>query len=165
MIVRSALSRPWAGDLGRLDRTFEQLTAGLFSPAPGRRMPEITGRWDHTDHGEALVLTVDLPGVAAEAVSVEVAGRTLTLGVETADLHWSRSLQLGTSLDTEAVTARHVDGRLTVRVEPVAAPEHRTIAIDTTPVHEALAHDTGATNETADDQSTGTSSGSDHPES
>lgn len=162
MIVRSTLSRPWASDLGRFDRTFEQLTAGLFSPVTGRRMPEITARWDHTDGGDALVLTVDLPGVAAEAVSVDVAGRTLTLAVETADLHWSRSLQLGASLDTGAISARHVDGRLTVRIEPVAAPERRVIAIDTAPVREAIAHDTGTT-PGASDQSTETISGSDHP--
>jgi HSP20 family molecular chaperone IbpA len=105
------------------DRTFDQLTSSLFEPR--RRLPEVQASWDH----DTLVLTVDLPGVAAEAVTVEVAGRSLTLGAETDHLHWSRSVQLGTSLDPDKVTARHVDGRLTIRIGSVDAPQARSIPI------------------------------------
>ncbi len=110
------------------DRTFDQLTSSLF--APRRRFPDVEAAW--ADDG-TLVLTVDLPGVPADSVSVEVAGRSITLGAHTDSLEWSRSLQLGTSLDPAKVTARHLDGRLTVRIGAVDAPEARSIPIDTSP--------------------------------
>lgn len=123
---------------GAFDRAFEQLTAGLFSTAgPARRLParvpDVVANWQGESGAESLVLTVDLPGVSAEAVSVEVAGRTLTLAAQTDHLQWSRSLQLGASLDPDSIEARHVDGRLTVRIAPVEAPATRSIAIDTRP--------------------------------
>ena len=77
-------------------------------------------------------------------------------------------MQLGTSVDPDKVAARHVDGRLTVTVGRVDAPETRAIAIDTTPVAPAI--ESSTTDESAegdvapvetageDDQSTGTSS-------
>jgi HSP20 family protein len=88
-------------------------------------------------HDGLLELTVDLPGVPKEAVSVEVADRTLTLSVEhTAKgetLRWSRSLQLGSSLDADAVSAHYADGRLTVVIPPVAAAMARRIEISDAP--------------------------------
>ena len=144
------------------DRAFEQLTQSFFEPR--RRLPAVDASW--TDG--SLVLTVDLPGVPSEAVSVNVAGRALTIGVHTDELQWERTVQLGTSVDPDKVAARHVDGRLTVIVGPVDAPETRTIAIDTTPVAPAIESSTTvesaegdvASAEAAgdDDQSTGTSS-------
>jgi HSP20 family molecular chaperone IbpA len=110
-----------------LDRAFDQLTSQLLDPR--RRVPTVEGRWDDG----SLVLVVDLPGVPAEAVSVEVSGRTLTLGAHTDALDWSRQVELGTSLDPDKVTARHLDGRLTVTVGQVDAPATRRVAIDTSP--------------------------------
>ncbi len=110
-----------------LDQVFEQLTSS-FS-APRRRAPQVEALW----RDDTLTLTVDLPGVPADAVTVDVAGRTLTLGAHTDELEWSRSLQLGMSLDPAKVSARHLDGRLTVVIGQVDAPETRSIAVDTTP--------------------------------
>jgi HSP20 family protein len=110
-----------------IDRAFDQLTSQLFEPR--RRVPTVEGRWDDG----TLVLVVDLPGVPAEAVSVEVSGRTLTLGAHTEHLDWSRQVELGTSLDPEKVAARHLDGRLTVTIGQVDAPATRRVAIDTSP--------------------------------
>ena len=162
MIVRSPLSA-----LDRsFDRTFDQLTAGLLTTPMARRrpLPEVRAHHDEADR-DALVLTVDLPGVSADAVTVEVAGRSLTLGVDTEALQWSRSLQLGPALDPDKVTARHLDGRLTVRIGSVDAPETRAITIDTEPALSQFgdqvidaAVDTGST-----DQSSVTSSGADQP--
>jgi HSP20 family protein len=114
-----------------LDQVFEQLTSSFTSSvaAPRRRAPQVEALW----RDDTLTLTVDLPGVPADAVSVEIAGRTLTLGAHTDELEWSRSLQLGTSLDPAKVSARHVDGRLTVMIGQIDAPEPRSIAIDTAP--------------------------------
>ncbi|TVR26723.1 MAG: Hsp20/alpha crystallin family protein [Ilumatobacter sp.] len=130
MIVRHR--NPVAGAFGSaldrsFDRTFDQLTSSLFESRG--RFPQVEAQW----HDDTLVLTVDLPGVPADSVSVEVAGRSLTLGAHTDRLEWSRSLQLGTSLDPAKVSARHLDGRLTVRIGAVDAPEARSIEIDTSP--------------------------------
>jgi HSP20 family molecular chaperone IbpA len=80
----------------------------------------------------ALQLTVDLPGTPEDAVTVDVAGRALTIAVATEGLDWSRSVRLGNALDAEQVSARYVNGRLTVTVAAAASPEKRQIAIDTT---------------------------------
>ena len=151
------------------DRTFEQLTQSFFEPF--RRVPSV----DSSSVDGSLVLTVDLPGVPSEAVNVEVAGRSLTIGARTDELQWERTVQLGTSVDPAKVSARHVDGRLTVTVGAVDTPPTRTIAIDTgssSPVAPAIESTTteGASDESAseaaassegaadDDQSTATSS-------
>jgi len=109
------------------DRAFEQLTQSFLEPR--RRVPTVDASWVDG----SLVLTTDLPGVPSEAVTVDVAGRALTIRVQTDALQWERTVQLGTSVDPDKVSARHVDGRLTVTVGAVDAPEVRTIAIDTTP--------------------------------
>lgn len=169
MLVRTPLSA-----LDRsFDRTFDQLTAGLFPTHRGvtRRsappMPEVRAHWEGAEHDE-LVLTVDLPGVAPDAVAVEVAGRSLTLQVQTDRLQWSRQLQLGPALDPDKVSARHVNGQLTVHIGGVDAPQARRVAIDTTaaPMAAAVTEGEGegdaATAEAAT-QGTETSSGADQP--
>jgi HSP20 family molecular chaperone IbpA len=131
---------PLARVTSPVDRTLEQLAASLGDAR--RRAPVVDATW----RDGTLTLTVDLPGVPAGAVDVEITGRTLTLGVRTDELTWSRSLTLGASLDTETVAARHVDGRLTVTVEPVATPAARRIEIDTTATRaiDATPEDEGA---------------------
>lgn len=136
MIVRHR--SPFAMDR-TFDRTFEQLTSSLFDAR--RRLPEVEASWDD----DVLVLTVDLPGVPADSVTVDVSGRLLTLGAHTDQLDWSRQLQLGSGLDPDKVTARHLDGRLTVRIGSMDAPAARSIAIDTSPEPASI-----STGETAD---------------
>ena len=68
------------------DRAFEQLTSSFFTTAP--RTPVVDASW----HDGDLVLTVDLPGVAAEQVGVAVSGRTLTLSAQTEHASWERSI-------------------------------------------------------------------------
>jgi HSP20 family molecular chaperone IbpA len=118
-----------AGAIDRsFDRTFEQLTSSLFAPV--RRNPEVVASWD----GDVMVLTVDLPGVAPEQVSVETSGQNLTLGAETDSMQWTRTLQIGSALDLEKIEAHHLNGRLTVRIGAVDAPETRRIPVSTSPV-------------------------------
>lgn len=116
-----------------LDRTFEQLTNSFYDQRRANG-PVIDGAWID----EEYVLTVDLPGVPAEQVSVEVTGTTLTLGATTDSMEWKRSVRLGGRLDPDKVTARHLDGRLTVRIGAVDEPEARSIAIDTTAPERAI---------------------------
>ena len=111
----------------------------------------VDGAWDDDEY----VLTVDLPGVPADAVSVEIAGSTLTLGATTDSFEWKRSLRLAGRLDAGKVHARHVDGRLTVRVGTIDEPEARKISIDTTrrPNSPSRRH---VERQSAEDQSTDT---------
>lgn len=114
-----------------IDRAFQQLSQSLMPSGSWawRTAPSVHAVW----RGENLELSVDLPGVPREAVSIDVAGRALTIGVEHQSegeqLRWSRSFQLGGSLDPDAVTARYADGRLVVTVPPTARPASRKVAI------------------------------------
>lgn len=116
-----------------IDRAFDQIANSFFD---NRRHtgPVVNGGWRDHDY----VLTVDLPGVPAEAVEVEVRGTTLTLSASTEGMEWQRSLRLSGRLDPEKVSANHVDGRLTVRIGAVDEPEARSVPIDTTPAPVAI---------------------------
>ena len=115
------------------DRAFEQLTNSFFDTRRSAG-PVVDGAWID----EEYVLTVDLPGVPADAVTVEVTGTTLTLGATTESLDWKRSVRLGDRLDPGKVHARHLDGRLSVRIGVVDEPEARRVAIDTTAPDRAI---------------------------
>lgn len=126
-----------------LDRAFEQLTNSFFDQ---RRHvgPTVDASWD----GDEYVLTVDLPGVPAEAISIDVAGDLVTISASTDQSGWHRNLRLGDRLDPDKINARHVDGRLTVRVGTVDQPESRRVEIDTTPTPAAI--ETASTDQTSD---------------
>lgn len=111
------------------DRAFDQLVGSFFE---NRRSagPVVDASWQ----GDRYVLTVDLPGVPSSAVSVDVAGQTLTLSVATEQLSWQRSIRLGGRLDPDKIEASHVDGRLTVRIGTVDEPTARAVQIATTPL-------------------------------
>jgi len=143
MLVRHRTVNPFDRTI---DRAFEQLTNSFYDT---RRSPSpvVDGGWDDDEY----VLTVDLPGVPADAVSVEVAGTTLTLGATTDSFEWKRSLKLSGRLDPDKVQARHLDGRLTVRVGTIDEPQARRVAIDTTAPEVAIE---AASSESDDDQST-----------
>ncbi len=133
MIVRHRLTPSLAVTPAQIDRTFGQLVNSLFdAPAFG---PNLRADWQ----GDEYVITVDLPGVPAESVTVEVTGQTLRLAATSGESEWSRTLRLGGSLDPDKVTARHVDGRLTVRIGQHDQPAARQIAIDTAPAPEQTA--------------------------
>jgi HSP20 family molecular chaperone IbpA len=115
------------------DRVFEQLTNSFFDT---RRQvgPTVAGMWNDDEY----MLTIDLPGVPADAVSVEVTGSTLLLSAATDTMQWQRSLELGGRLDPDKVTASHVDGRLTVRIGSFDEPEPRRVQIETSPSQAAI---------------------------
>ena len=120
-------------DRRQFDLAFDQLASSFFDT---RRPtgPVVNGSWG--DDGYAL--TVDLPGVAADAVTVEVRGTALHLGAATDAGEWKRTLKLGGRLDPQKVSAQHVDGRLTVHIGTIDEPEARQIAIDTNPAPAAI---------------------------
>ena len=63
-----------------IDRAFAQLSQSLVPSGSWawRTAPSVHAVW----RGENLELSVDLPGVPREAVSIDVAGRALTIAVE-----------------------------------------------------------------------------------
>jgi HSP20 family molecular chaperone IbpA len=128
MIVRHRpnVSTANAFDAG-FDRAFEQLANSFFDSRRNHLGPVVDGSWS----GDEYVLTVDLPGVPASAVDVEVSGTTLSISVATDELSWKRSLRLGGRLSPDKVSAHHVDGRLTVRIGSFDEPEARSIEIST----------------------------------
>jgi HSP20 family protein len=103
----------------RFDRTFAQLAGLAFGAGSFARpnSPAVSASWNDGTY----VLTVDVPGVPEEALSVAVAGRTLTVDVATDNLTWNERIRLPQILDVEATTASYANGRLTVTVP--AAPE------------------------------------------
>jgi len=144
MIVRHRFPTTFDRAFDRnIDRAFEQLTNSFFEtrrPAG----PVVDGAWRENEY----VLTVDLPGVPADAVSVEVTGDTLSLEAHTDEMRWQRTLRLGGRLDADKVTAHHVDGRLTVRIGTYDEPEARKIAIATTPPPVAIEAESSAADDT-----------------
>lgn len=112
------------------------------------RSPHLTSSW--SDDG--WTLTADLPGVPDEAIAVSVAGRNLHVGVKTDQLAWERTIQLRPGLDPDTVSARYVNGRLTVHVGASAQPEARSIAIDTAPAPVAIE----AVDDSSNDESSNT---------
>jgi HSP20 family protein len=131
------------------DRAFEQLTNSFFETRRSAG-PVVDGAW----RDDQYVLTVDLPGVPADAVTVEVTGDTLVMAAHTDDMQWQRSLRLGGRLDPEKVSAHHVDGRLTVRVGVYDEPEARRIAIATTPPPAAIEAESTETDQSIEANST-----------
>lgn len=125
--------RPWSplGELHRLDR----LVAGAAAADRARAAAQTGAEpWrpasDVVETAEAYVAELDLPGVPREAVQVEVQGRMVEVRGErpapaaegpartgarpTGAFAWR--LRLPLAVDTDAVSATHVDGVLTLRV-------------------------------------------------
>ena len=133
-LTTSPLFAPAVRRRPALDTTFDRALTAL-ARSYGDVGHRVEGSWNDGTYQ----LTVDLPGTPEEAVGVSVAGRTLTITVGgEGDNTWTRRLRLAQTLDPEQVAARYVNGRLTVTVGATAAPESRTVAIDTTPVAPAL---------------------------
>lgn len=108
------------------DRTFAEL-AELALRSGSHHQPATSATWSDG----AYVLTVDVPGVPEEALSVSVTGRTLVIDVATTDLNWNDRIRLPHTLDVEAATATYTNGRLTVTVpaSPQAQPRKVEITV------------------------------------
>ena len=110
-----------------IDRTFDEIVGRSAAPAPA--LP-----FDAMRRGDSVVVTVDLPGVPADAVELTVERNVLTLKAERHPDHregdevlaserrfgsFTRQLFLGDNLDTSAISADSRDGVLTITI-PVA---------------------------------------------
>jgi HSP20 family protein len=125
----------------RFDRTFAQLANLAFGSGSVERGPRVAATWKDGSY----VLTLDVPGVPEEALSVAVTGRTLLLDVNADQLTWSRRITLPQAVDVESTSATYTNGRLTVTVP--AAPEAQPRKVEIT-----VAAPAAAELETATDQ-------------
>lgn len=93
----------------------------------------------------AYVLTMDLPGVPKESVTVTVTGEILSVAAEnihrqreqSALIHreilwnaYARTFNLGKDIDTSSVAAEYADGVLTVTLPKYPAAQPRRIEIN-----------------------------------
>ena len=96
-------------------RELDRLAAQLMSPAAGTWSRPSAMPMDAYRAGDELVVMFDLPGVAPDAIEVDV---ELLVG-ERPFGTFSRQLFLGETLDTDRIDASYADGVLTLRL-PIA---------------------------------------------
>jgi HSP20 family protein len=111
----------------RFDRTFAQLANLAFGSGSLERTfgPNVAATWNDGSY----VLTLDVPGVPEEALSVSVTGRTLVLDVNTDELTWNQRIRLPQTLDVESTSATYANGRLTVSVPTAPEAQPRKVEI------------------------------------
>jgi HSP20 family protein len=121
-----------------LDR-FAQQVAGTWSRPTSMPM-------DAYRDGDEFVVAFDLPGVAADAIELNVERNVLTVRAERRPTQhqgemqvaerplgvFSRQLFLGDTLDTERISADYADGVLTLRIPVLEKAKPRRIEITTT---------------------------------
>ena len=107
-----------------LDRLSQQLLGTAARPT---LMPMDAWRED-----ESFVVELDLPGVEADSIDLDVERNVLTVRAERPRGVFSRQLVLGDNLDLERISAAYADGvlRLTVPVAERAKPRKIRIAVD-----------------------------------
>ncbi|MCX4578406.1 Hsp20/alpha crystallin family protein [Streptomyces sp. NBC_01571] len=123
-----------------LDRLAQQLTGGAGTWTRPSTMP-----MDAYREGEEYVIALDLPGVAKDAIDVDVERNMLTVKAERRPVAkaddvqlelserplgvFSRQLVLADTLDTERITADYEAGVLTLRIPIAERAKPRKIAI------------------------------------
>ncbi|MFJ8803462.1 Hsp20/alpha crystallin family protein [Streptomyces sp. NPDC102487] len=123
-----------------LDRLAQQLTGGAGTWTRPSTMP-----MDAYRDGEEYVIALDLPGVAQDAIEIDVERNMLTVKAERRPVAqaddvqmelserplgvFSRQLLLADTLDTERITADYDAGVLTLRIPIAERAKPRKIAI------------------------------------
>lgn len=124
-------------------RQFERMTQHLFG-ADGSLSRPTAMPMDAYRDGDELVISFDLPGVAADSIELDVERNVLTVRAERTvrtddQVRWqiterprgvfSRQVFLGESLDTDRIEAAYDAGVLTVRVPVVDRAQPRKITV------------------------------------
>lgn len=120
-----------------IDRTFDEIVGRANTPSPA--LP-----FDAVRRGDAVVISVDLPGVSADAIDLTVERNVLTLRAERHAEHregddvlaserrfgsFTRQLFLGDNLDTSTISADHRDGVLTITIPVAETAKPRKVAV------------------------------------
>jgi HSP20 family protein len=129
-----------------LDRLTQQLTGVTGTWSRPSAMP-----MDAYREGEEYVIALDLPGVAKDAIDIDVERNMLTVraerrpAVKADDVQmelserplgvFSRQLVLADTLDTERITADYDAGVLTLRIPIAERAKPRKIPVGGRPAH------------------------------
>ncbi|MEU9495649.1 Hsp20/alpha crystallin family protein [Streptomyces sp. NPDC048215] len=132
-----------------LDRLAQQLTGASCTWSKPSAMP-----MDAWREGEEYVIALDLPGVAKDAIDVDVERNMLTVKAERRPVvtdedvqvelserplgAFSRQLVLADTLDTERIRADYDAGVLTLRIPIAERAKPRKIAIGDMPHHRQI---------------------------
>ncbi|MGW6682844.1 Hsp20/alpha crystallin family protein [[Kitasatospora] papulosa] len=132
-----------------LDRLAQQLTGASGTWSKPSAMP-----MDAWREGEEYVIALDLPGVAKDAIDVDVERNMLTVKAERRPVvtgedvqvelserplgAFSRQLVLADTLDTERIRADYDAGVLTLRIPIAERAKPRKIAIGDMPNHRQI---------------------------
>ncbi len=126
--------------------TFSALDSLLDNLATGSRYSAGTAPLDIYRRGENVWIHVDLPGVAADSIEIDVERSVLSVAAERSfvpaegdQMYRSerrqgrirRQIHLGEGLDTEAIEADYHDGVLTLRVPVAEKAKPRRITVNT----------------------------------
>lgn len=118
-----------------IDRTFDEVTRGGVAPA----LP-----FDAVRRGDSVIVTVDLPGVAPDAIDLTVERNVLTLRAERQPDRgegdevlaserrvgtFTRQIFLGENLDTSTISADHHDGVLTISIPVAETAKPRKVTV------------------------------------
>ena len=74
---------------------------------------------------------IDLPGVAADGIEVDLDRNVLTVTAERAKGRFQRQVHLGDGLDSASITADYSDGVLTLRIPVSERAQPRKISVGT----------------------------------
>jgi HSP20 family protein len=155
---------PWSA-LSAVEADFDSLVRRAFGSESAWVPPA-----DIERDGMDAVITLEIPGVAPDDVSVEVKNRHLTISGmresrvrqsadgdaqstirrEIRQGEFSRSFRLPSHLNAEAVSAAYRDGLLEIRVAGVRQPEPEAARIPVTAATASVAHEGSVTQEGPD---------------
>lgn len=127
-------------------RELDRLTQHFFgTPQPGTWSRPAAMPMDAYRSGDELIVAFDLPGVAPDAIDVDVERNVLTVKAERRPLHldkdtqvqvserplgvFSRQLLLGDALDTDRIEASYDNGVLLIKIPVAEQAKPRKVAI------------------------------------
>ncbi|MDX2263181.1 MAG: Hsp20/alpha crystallin family protein [Gemmatimonadales bacterium] len=123
-MVRNAMT-PWTGRGGvGFEPTIDRMIARALD------VPVWSGGADVVEHDDRAEVSLDVPGVKPEQITVQAEGRTLTVKVEREGRgSFSRQYTIGPKYDISEVQARLELGVLTLTLPKAAEAQPRQVPI------------------------------------
>ncbi len=143
---RPRFRNPWA-EFERIRQGLDELSQNLISEGKAQMHATVYPPLNMYETKDALILKAELPGVRVEDLEISLEGDTLTLQgkrlrsqddtatsyhrreIETGN--FSRALALPTKVDLDKMTAKLVDGILTITLQKAEEVKPRQIKIST----------------------------------
>ena len=119
---------PWSGLEAEVDRLFESALADLAAPAVAPRFPV-----DLYEDKDNTYVRAELPGVARDAINLEMVDGYLNIGATRKDkdetFSFNRSISIPEAVQADKVSAAYENGVLTVTLPKQEQAKPRKIAI------------------------------------